>query len=1040
MRCHVCDQSFLACWQFRNDDQYCGLCGEKVLHLQVGQAVPSPNREVWLHLQRGQPLILTMVWRRGLSEDQPRRSFRPLLDLSRSRATFSDPRVGHLAFGFEELVNPNVRPEVVMLSLTPQFDGIDQLALPARGVRGRLHLALAVGVEERDALLLPHPEPLLECQGIDPSIVQAGDVWRIYQKGEAVIVPMQLSARVPVWIPRLVTEAANCPDITVAGFEAPVQLEPNQPYPFELRVNSSSWAPGTAKPFAFAWHVTGAPRVPWAGKVMLTAGDEVVFVPNPLLLDVQLGQMHPTAVAVSLKPGPGGGKEEVQIVDCSVRRKPEEGNWLRLLYPTRHDLPRLVLSAGAKPGPNQQVLEQLLLDVDTTRLDRQRFAGKDLEGWLDLQDQRGRRWTCNLRVSPHRPALLGSYLALDFGTTNSCAAHSGGPNQALLPVPFDKQQVDKPELFPSDIYFEDLTDPDHPVFWIGFEAQVRAKVNPQCCLRSVKRKFQFRDEVFVMDEQGRTYTYPVTQVMLFILKRLIALAEARLGREITNLGLTFPTKWTPKVRQKLAQVLDDLAKWLGEERKPFPIHVLPPEIDEANAVAINLVTTKQDQPWPQEFYLIAYDFGGGTVDTSVIQFTFGREPRTRYVGIGGRSDFGGDDVTRAVMLLLHERLTHALRDRDLPLTKQAQGDKARLLEIPLVPDGEPIRDQRPGAAAHNRDGRANWNVLWWVAEAIKIKLCEGTPAGNPIADEVRLQQGKLVCYLAPAGGRASSELITRSLHQVLSFLGKTELDQFYQELTCTLDQVCDYPLPDIDRINGGRAFQVRDRIGDTIHELQWQCRDAGIQPYKIVLAGGGCRLPLIAQLFRHYFPSPDGRDLIHYDRDFAKRRVAHGMAAYLQLRTHHSVGGIARSVEVAHHDLGLQQLRFDGYLRPEFVPIVKVGTRIEDVKTWHRFAFGPSQVQANGDGSSRLVVFTQDWSRGPQQYGYFDLSHPGASAEGDEPCQAQPLPSLPNDEYQAELRLRGAGQMEVCVVVQGQRYGPYPFRPLVHDPEAVLQS
>ena len=69
----------------------------------------------------------------------------------------------------------------------------------------------------------------------------------------------------------------------------------------------------------------------------------------------------------------------------------------------------------------------------------------------------------------------------------------------------------------------------------------------------------------------------------------MTLAENALGQEIHHLGLTFPTKWSARVRHKLEGVTRALQADLEAERKPFRVTILPPSIDEANAVAINLI-------------------------------------------------------------------------------------------------------------------------------------------------------------------------------------------------------------------------------------------------------------------------------------------------------------------------------------------------------------------------------------------------------------------------------------------------------------------
>ena len=238
------------------------------------------------------------------------------------------------------------------------------------------------------------------------------------------------------------------------------------------------------------------------------------------------------------------------------------------MSPTRESLPLAVLKRDTDQAP-----DQLLLDVDLTRLDRQHYDGADLHGSVSLIDALQRRWVCEVRVAVLRPPPLGYFLAIDWGTTNSCAAYSINTDKGLVAhsVLFDIRQQ-TPELFPSDMYFQDLSDPAHPVFLLGQDASLRGRENPQCCLRSVKRKFQFRDQVFVMDERGRSHTYPVVRLVQLLLHRLVTLAEVSLGKEVHQLGLTFPTKWTVAVRHRLENVIEELAGQMQRERRAVRGH------------------------------------------------------------------------------------------------------------------------------------------------------------------------------------------------------------------------------------------------------------------------------------------------------------------------------------------------------------------------------------------------------------------------------------------------------------------------------------
>src|SRR5262249_61763858 len=104
----------------------------------------------------------------------------------------------------------------------------------------------------------------------------------------------------------------------------------------------------------------------------------------------------------------------------------------------------------------------------------------------------------------------------------------------------------------------------------------RPRQHPECCLRSVKRKFQFQERVFVMDERQRGHTYTTAELARLMLRKLIALAEEALGQEIHQLGLTFPTKWSARVRNKLEAVKRALQAELGAGGRPIRRAYRPP--------------------------------------------------------------------------------------------------------------------------------------------------------------------------------------------------------------------------------------------------------------------------------------------------------------------------------------------------------------------------------------------------------------------------------------------------------------------------------
>ena len=138
----------------------------------------------------------------------------------------------------------------IIVRLVPRFDGgLLALSLPPQGLPGEIILHSVGGTDTRPAVLLPRP--VLELKCCDPSIGWDGKVWQIHQR-DPVSLPMQVTTQVPIWIQKVnANEAAPGGDIIVEGFEEPVRLGPDKPYPFSMRVNSSSWQPNTEMPFRF---------------------------------------------------------------------------------------------------------------------------------------------------------------------------------------------------------------------------------------------------------------------------------------------------------------------------------------------------------------------------------------------------------------------------------------------------------------------------------------------------------------------------------------------------------------------------------------------------------------------------------------------------------------------------------------------------------------------------------------------------------------------------------------------------------------------
>jgi hypothetical protein len=1060
--CSACELPLHSCWQFRDDDRYCSLCSQEILHLLIGPGylldngrlrwshapAPGDDKRLWLYWPPDGDLLLCATWGRGV-KGRIRGKVLPPIDGERSEACFRG-QVGLLRFEWQPVQTEERVREAVARLVPPEPPQV-----PANGLPGWVRLVCSPMSFEHPALLLPWPAPACVCA--DEGLADAHGVLHINQRNARVPLELRLQVKAPVWVLGCTLDSAAGGDrVELHGFGKPTVLEPGKHHSFaeptylrsekalafRLFVDSSRWQPRQQVELGLSFRLHSLPPLEFRRKLTLLQGSRLTFldgnVKNPE--KVQLGQVFRIPFVLTVGNEAGGAVDTIEIIDYQVKATPAEGDWLKVEYPPRGT--SLVLASG-KP-------DQLLLQIDTRRLDRSRFENQTLEGEVRLIDSKQRRWACYVQTVAHRPPELGYAVAFDWGTTNSCAAYDdgGGPR----PLALHEKQRDDPEKFPSDVYFEDVvSDPKNPVIRIGPDAEAAALFRPECHVRSVKRKFQFRKQLPVIDEQGHRQVYSLREVVQFLLQRLVAEAERVQGVEISTLSLTFPTKWPPRVRGELREVALALQEQLRRERPPrgpapradAEVRVEPPEIDEANAVAIHLLTcgwTEGKEELRDKFYLIAYDFGGGTVDTCVLEVTReeGAEVRTRYIGIGGREDFGGDEVTRAVMMLLHQRLTQALKKLTLAIEEGGRSVPSQLQEIPMVPDGMSLEDTGRDAALRHHWGRKNWETLWRIAEHTKVGLSGGKDRGADLVGRLSAEGDSIWCRLTPREGPRVETTVT--LEAVLNTPG-VSLDEVAGDINFTLEDAWTHPLDDLDGSNGGQRFTVEQRLEDTIAELKWQCARAGIGPQVIVLAGGGCRLPLIQQRMREAFPlkSPD---YLIFAPEFSKQRVAFGLASYLDIKQAGDFGSrLARSVDVIHHALGVRERRDEGSLRVKFWPIVPAGTLI-DSPTWHPFSFAPGQLRRNRGGRS-LVLWIQVWqgNGAPREagagqgsaasegkvleVGSFDLTRPGERLAEDEECLAEPLPEGGAWRYDAELRLRGAGQIEIRVTVEGRRYGPY---------------
>lgn len=241
------------------------------------------------------------------------------------------------------------------------------------------------------------------------------------------------------------------------------------------------------------------------------------------------------------------------------------------------------------------------------------------------------------------------FLAIDFGTTNTCAAVV--TDEGPAPVRFGPSQV---EQMPSAV----LLRPDGTLV-VGFDAQIQASLHPDRYEPAPKRSVG-QASLLLGDRE-----IAVVEVVAAVLS--VAAREARRqqgGFPPSKTCLTYPARWgTSRL-----SVLRDAATRAG---LGDVVLVSEPE-------AAALYFAKHDRV-PIGRSVAVYDLGGGTLDVAVLAAT---PSGFRLIGrAGGIDPLGGDDVDDRLLTLTLDRAPRDLVGVDELRSAQDRLWQARRTEL-----------------------------------------------------------------------------------------------------------------------------------------------------------------------------------------------------------------------------------------------------------------------------------------------------------------------------------------------------------------------
>jgi molecular chaperone DnaK len=209
-------------------------------------------------------------------------------------------------------------------------------------------------------------------------------------------------------------------------------------------------------------------------------------------------------------------------------------------------------------------------------------------------------------------------LGIDLGTTNSAAAVIIGGRPTIIPSAEGATVAGK--MFPSIVAFT-----RDGQLLVGEPARRQAITNPEGTIREIKRKMgaDYKVEVF-----GKEYT--PQQISALILQKILRDSETYLGEKITKAVITVPAHFNDNQRQATI----DAGEIAGLKVTRI--------VNEPTAAALAYGLDKSGQ----ELKILVFSFGGGTNDTTIMDFGGGV---FQVLATSGDTKTGGTDLDQAVI-------------------------------------------------------------------------------------------------------------------------------------------------------------------------------------------------------------------------------------------------------------------------------------------------------------------------------------------------------------------------------------------------------
>ncbi|MDH3676710.1 MAG: molecular chaperone DnaK [Nitrosopumilus sp.] len=331
-------------------------------------------------------------------------------------------------------------------------------------------------------------------------------------------------------------------------------------------------------------------------------------------------------------------------------------------------------------------------------------------------------------------------IGIDLGTSNSAASVIMGGKPTIIPAAEGATVGGK--AFPSVVAFTKEGD-----LLVGEPARRQAVTNPDSTIIAAKRKMG-SDHIFKIQDKE----YKPQQISAFILQKIKKDAEAFVGEPVEKAVITVPAYFDDNQRQatKDAGTIAglDVVRIINEPT--------------AASLAFGLDKAKQDMK------ILVFDFGGGTLDVTVMEMGGGV---FEVMSTSGDTQLGGTDMDKVIIDYVLDEFKKKegldLSQDTTAMTRIREGSEKAKIELSTVMETDinlPFISHDPSSGAKNLELRITRAKLDELINPI-IERCR--PSIEKALEDAKLTKSN-INKIVMVGGPTRIPLVRKFVSEVLA--------------------------------------------------------------------------------------------------------------------------------------------------------------------------------------------------------------------------------------------------------------------------------